>query len=179
MFKHIIAAAFALAQLALLPSAAHATTFYLKDVKFDDGATVNGRFSANQYGIVDYRNVVTSGGTLVAYQYNNNANMQYDPGDSGFTLYHPDYDGYLTIQTAERLDMLNGAAAILTGGASYECSSFSCPGGGIARHVVSGFITTVAPNAVPEPASWALMLAGIGVVGAGLRRRGRFATVLA
>lgn len=29
----------------------------------------------------------------------------------------------------------------------------------------------VTPNAVPEPASWAMMLTGFGIVGAGLRRR--------
>jgi PEP-CTERM motif len=37
-----------------------------------------------------------------------------------------------------------------------------------------------APNAVPEPAAWGLMIGGLGLVGAALRRRkGRMTTVLA
>jgi hypothetical protein len=33
------------------------------------------------------------------------------------------------------------------------------------------------PNAVPEPASWAMMIAGFGLVGAGARRRSRGAVL--
>lgn len=36
---------------------------------------------------------------------------------------------------------------------------------------VVGLSFAVAPGAVPEPASWAMMIVGFGVVGAGLRRR--------
>jgi hypothetical protein len=32
-------------------------------------------------------------------------------------------------------------------------------------------VNVIAPGAVPEPASWAMMLAGFGLIGAGLRRR--------
>jgi hypothetical protein len=32
-------------------------------------------------------------------------------------------------------------------------------------------LTTAAPAAVPEPASWAMMLGGFGLVGGALRRR--------
>jgi hypothetical protein len=37
--------------------------------------------------------------------------------------------------------------------------------------VVSNFDVEARTGAVPEPAAWALMLAGFGLAGAGLRRR--------
>jgi len=36
---------------------------------------------------------------------------------------------------------------------------------------IGDFYTTVAAGAVPEPAAWAMMIAGFGLVGASLRRR--------
>ena len=44
------------------------------------------------------------------------------------------------------------------------------PAGGN-RYIVNGTVTRVATAAVPEPASWALMVLGFGAIGSALRRR--------
>ena len=43
----------------------------------------------------------------------------------------------------------------------------------------TGFINTYLASAVPEPSSWVMMLSGFGMMGIGLRRRSRRATVTA
>lgn len=45
-------------------------------------------------------------------------------------------------------------------------------GGGLQARKVT-YVTTPSPTAVPEPGAWALMIAGFGLAGARLRRRGR------
>ncbi|TFU03828.1 PEP-CTERM sorting domain-containing protein [Polymorphobacter arshaanensis] len=51
--------------------------------------------------------------------------------------------------------------------------------GGPEAFQVAGLTVTAAPlaGAVPEPASWALMLVGFGMTGAAVRRRSRAMTV--
>lgn len=44
-------------------------------------------------------------------------------------------------------------------------------GNGVGNGLVTGSLTLVAAAMVPEPATWALLILGFGVVGAGLRRR--------
>jgi hypothetical protein len=46
-----------------------------------------------------------------------------------------------------------------------ECRGGTCP-------VITPFI----PDAVPEPATWAMMLVGFGMIGAGMRRKARVET---
>ena len=57
---------------------------------------------------------------------------------------------------------------------------YSLPGASqtyVTTNVTTTATTVAAPSAVPEPATWGLMLAGFGVVGAGLRSRRRSTTV--
>lgn len=57
---------------------------------------------------------------------------------------------------------------------------FSTFGGGNSLFVIKGFAAPPVPG-VPEPTTWAMMLAGFGIVGSALRRRFRsaFATAVA
>jgi hypothetical protein len=48
---------------------------------------------------------------------------------------------------------------------------FSTFGGGNSLFVIKGFVAPPTPGAVPESTTWAMMLAGFGIVGASLRRR--------
>ncbi len=60
--------------------------------------------------------------------------------------------------------------AIITKTSSQFGDSFYSPGNGVTEYI-SGTVT--AAGGVPEPASWALMLVGMTVVGAGVRSRRR------
>ncbi|CAM3195595.1 hypothetical protein SPAN111604_09775 [Sphingomonas antarctica] len=157
--------------IALSATAANATTYYLQNVKFADGTSATGSFSTNVSGYPDGHSITTLTGTLTGYHYTNDINVSYNPGVSGFTVYHndPSYKGFLTLTVGQSLDSITTPTVLLTGGTSYECSDYSCPNG-IARNVVSGFLST---TQVPEPASWALMLLGFGALGTGLRHRRR------
>ncbi|MFZ4381301.1 MAG: PEPxxWA-CTERM sorting domain-containing protein [Sandarakinorhabdus sp.] len=60
-------------------------------------------------------------------------------------------------------------------GASFAGTARSISFGGVAGSVVFDDVTfgsaTPGPSAVPEPASWAMLIAGFGLIGATLRRR--------
>jgi len=68
---------------------------------------------------------------------------------------------------------------ILSGTGRFEGASGTFEGSGLAdartrpTHVVIGFIGDINAPAVPEPASWALMLLGFGAIGVVSRRRRR------
>ncbi len=150
-------------------SAADATTYYLKDVRFEDGTTATGSFSTGVTGFPNGHDITTVDGLIAGYHYTPNINVTYDPGDSAITFFHltpTSYEGFLTLAVAGPIDAISGDVALLT--TSYECSSFSCPRG-TPRFVVSGFLTTVVP-AVPEPATWGLTILGFAALGTALRR---------
>jgi hypothetical protein len=165
--------------LALLSSAANATTYYLKDVVFTDGTKARGFFSTGVSGYPDDHNIRTQNGDIAGYHYIHDINVTYNPGDSSFTVYHavPSYDGFLTITIGHSLDSITGDTALSLGGASFECSSYSCPNG-VQRDIASGFLS-LTPQSVPEPAQWALIIGGFGMAGGAMRRRRTTATVTA
>lgn len=119
--------------------------------------------------------------------------------DTGFSFVYS--NPYATATTVSIYDGLNGAgsllaAALLAGTANGDCdtdisyganycpfNSMSIAFSGVAKSVVFGgpsnsqvfddftFGSTVVGGDVPEPASWAMMIVGFGLMGATLRRR--------
>ncbi|WP_242140781.1 PEPxxWA-CTERM sorting domain-containing protein [Sphingomonas sp. TREG-RG-20F-R18-01] len=89
----------------------------------------------------------------------------------------------------------DGGTSFVDGNTTYSLIEFSyrrflgdavqpnvaVPGGDGNDYVGNFRISAVSPGAVPEPATWAMMLMGFGLIGAGVRasRKGRVATRIA
>ena len=90
----------------------------------------------------------------------------------------PQWSNDLHIQFANDLGVAAPTDQIIGGyqGPSFEClNSWSCPAPGnlpdyAVRYLVSGEATLVGAT-VPEPATWAVMMLGLGGIGAALRAR--------
>lgn len=95
------------------------------------------------------------------------------------------YTGALTALDQTKLTLLATLSAPATGGVTQTISvpndsnylvvqAYTPPGGSSGSDIVVAQMvlnTKPVPPSVPEPAAWALMLAGFGLAGAGLRRR--------
>lgn len=64
------------------------------------------------------------------------------------------------------------------GGTALSCGNPLAPGGSSTFTITTSgetgdslFLTSMTPSAVPEPETWAMLLAGLGLVGAAVRRR--------
>jgi hypothetical protein len=168
-----IAAALAVA-LGAASAADAATTLYLKNVRFNDGTYATGFFSFSDAGYPAGHDIVTTDGSIDGYHYLPDINVYHNPDDSDAYFFHssPSYDGYLRLAVTGSIDDITAHASLLRGpSGSQECSTYTCPGAPL-RYVVSGFLST-SLSAVPEPATWGLMVAGFGLAGSALRRSRR------
>lgn len=159
-FKHLMVAV-----VMMLPAAADAKIWKIAGV-FSDGTTLAGRFSLNYYGFLDTAHLTTqangvfSGATYaVPSDSASNNNFSVDVNQA-------DYTADLHLSFASDITLATGGVALLT--TSYECrGSGNCynASGGDVRYLVSGAAT------VPEPATWVLLVAGLGFTGVSLRHR--------
>jgi hypothetical protein len=153
---------------------------------FDDGGSLAGSFDIDQYGFITDWDITTS--TLDYLR-------QPSPGvfESGGNTSHsitvgPDYQDYLLLSFVGALTALSNDNELkVSDGTSFECiGSFNCPVTNDPAHTrfltsgsAAGTQTSIAGGpgggngnpTVPEPATWALMIAGFGFAGAALRRR--------
>jgi PEP-CTERM motif len=164
-------AAVALASAMALPAQAAILNWALGGVTFADGGTASGTFSTDTAtGFVTAFNVSTAGGsTLSPFSYTAGTSTVQD------NLFAP--QSFLLINTAiTRYVALVFANPLTAGGVNslaignFPVGSYECDNCNAVRYVTSGFATTVTA-AVPEPTSWALMIAGFGLVGGAMRRR--------
>jgi hypothetical protein len=166
-------AVYALATAALLGTAtdSKANVTWLVNGVFDDTGTLSGEFTIDQYGfLLNNFNLQTTSGTLLPGFDYNSSDSYYSNG----TFYvdaQPGYQADLHLQFTDSLDVASLNNPIMGGapGPSWECQgSFSCfvPSGGETRYLASGVA-----SAVPEPATWAMMLVGFAGLGfAGYRK---------
>lgn len=139
---------------------------------FADGGTLSGYFTVNVSGYP------TAGNSLFTTTYgpygqtfadgNLNEN-QSDPTQAPATLYFGK-DAYAEDLTLTFADVLTAGTThndlVVGPTASYECHSFSICG----RLLTSGYASIDPIAGVPEPATWGLMIAGFGLIGAAMRR---------
>jgi hypothetical protein len=171
---------------------------------FDDGATLSGYFDINMYDQFSDFDLKTSGGSVVgAQEYKFGAQNLSSWSQPNYIEFSPAYQGDLHIGFALNTGTVALTNDIVTGGdapgPSFECIvSFDCgrvatdgpPADGPTHFLISGYATGVVipdvndggngnggngGNAVPEPAAWALMIAGFGMTGGLLRARRRTA----
>lgn len=168
-----VAAVIAAGALVVIPSAAKADVTWLVDANFADGGTVSGYFTVNTYGYLSSFDLLTTPGDGFASFDYTDQNSYFSNG-AFYVDAQPKYQSDLHLVFADDLNVAVANNPVLGGddGPSYECQgSFSCyvPTDGAIRYITDGF----ASAAVPEPASWAMMLAGFGALGAALRGQRR------
>lgn len=97
--------------------------------------------------------------------------------DFGTDSFSGTFDGGSTFSDTPGIAVTDWLFTILDGTGRFLGASGTFEGAGLAdartrpTHVVIGFIGDINAPAVPEPASWALMLLGFGGMGLALRRR--------
>jgi len=178
MNKFLTSAAMAMALSGVAASAnAEIITWTLDDVTFSDGATASGFFDYDTAtgAAASFDLETTAGGTLGALHYTT-ANAQFyvkDYFSSGSLLWVlNDFSRYINLAFAGPLTTPGTVAlrpGALAGNGSDLSGSWECTNCSTIRDIIGGSVTTAA--AVPEPATWAMMLMGFGALGAVLRRR--------
>lgn len=160
-------------------------TFTDQDVIFNaTGDTATARIDASGLTLVDLSSVIASMGGVVVFSLSEPTVFGLSATQCAagildravarryFSLVTPNltsYDGVSSFSEAAATRTLG------TGGADFAISSGPSAITGITNLRFSAVVA--AANAVPEPASWGLMLAGFGLVGGALRVRRRTATV--
>jgi hypothetical protein len=154
---------------ATLPAQAALITWNLDGVTFTDGSTATGSILMDPTARTSSTfSVSTTAGSLSAFTFNNSNSGLYFGGGAGpnnFILFDTLGQRYFNFSFLSGLNAAGGTFALNTG-SSYECMNCSPY-----RMVTSGSLTTVAAADVPEPATAALLLPALGMLGWMSRRR--------
>jgi hypothetical protein len=158
--------AVAIGALVFAPMAARATTVLI-DGSFVGGGTVTGSIS---YGAGTVFDLKTTGGPFPFEYTSANSGIEQFTGSTfdvfeavGFHNIPSEISELHLVFLGDFFSVPNGGNVQLQS-SSYECfNSFVCPNG---EPSLPGFAIQ---NGVPEPAGWALLMIGLGLVGGGLR----------
>jgi hypothetical protein len=151
-----------LGSVAAGPASALTESWTLVGVTFADGGTLTGTFTDDYYlGAFD---LTSQGGDLIGATYGAGDYTGGAP-PTQIDIYEGTYANDLELVFAKPLDAPSGHNAI-TGFEMF--GSYSDPSLDVSRTIVSGYATSA-----PEPASWALMMLGAGLVGGALRNSRR------
>jgi hypothetical protein len=154
---------------ATLPAQAALITWNLDGVTFNDGSTATGSILIDPTAHTSSTfSVSTTAGALSAFTFNNSNSGLYFGGGAGpnnFILLDSGAHRYFNFSFASGLNAAGGTFALNTA-SSYECMNCNP-----FRRVTSGSLTAVAAADVPEPATAALLLPALGMLGWMSRRR--------
>jgi hypothetical protein len=158
---------------AAAPASAAPIVYNISGGMFADGTAFTGGFtyetSNNSISAFD---VNTNAGVLPAFHYvdaNSGAYVGGGAGPNNFITIADTGTRYFNFSFASSL--ATGASQSISTSSSYECNN--C---GTFRRVTAG---TVSTGAVPEPATWAMMILGMGAVGFAMRRKSNVTTRVA
>lgn len=166
--KIIAAALISGMSLAVVPAHAAVVVWTIQNGAFDDGTSFGGTFTHDSLtNQISAFNIVTGNGVLGGFEYSlatASAFSQPGFGPNNLLFFANQGNRYLNLTFADPLSGSATSHAILT------TSSYECTNCGAYRLVSSGSVISAA---VPEPASWATMISGFGLLGGALRRRQR------
>lgn len=181
MKKSILNAALLAAALLATPLVAQAipVTWTLSGVTFTGGGTASGSFDfdASLNDETAYSNVSITTTTVGAFSgssayygagFNPNESRMFDPLNN---------DGHwLSLRFDTALTSFGGTSVLTNAGGFASTETFSAdeynPESQLTRYVTAGSVTTLPlVTAVPEPETYALMLAGLAAVGFAAKRR--------
>jgi hypothetical protein len=151
---------------AALPAQAALVTWNLENVTFTDGATASGSFTIDAAaGTWSAFSIATTSGALSAYTYDPTTSGLYFNGfgPNSFTIMPGNGQRYLTFSFVAALTDAGGTHAINTP-SSWECMNCS------PWRYMAGSVTSQAAD-VPEPATMAMVLPALGMLGFMSRRR--------
>jgi PEP-CTERM motif len=170
MKKFVLAfAAGTMALCAAAPASAATILWTLRNVTFNDGGQASGTFSTDSNtGLATAFNISTTAGSILTSAFNyTSSNSQlfiqnfFSP--QSFIVVNNPFNRYINLAFANSL-AVGGVNPLRTSG--LLSGSWECTNCGSLRLITGGVATSV-----PEPAAWALMIAGFGLSGAAIRRR--------
>ena len=174
--KLLLAAA--LASASAIPAQAAEVVWSLQGVSFTDGGIASGTFTFNaDTNTISAFSLSVSGGNTTdfpAFTWDSStADAVYVPIFTGLNFRSTSSLRQLRLDPVGSLTNAGGTVALdlssIFGGECYNCTPY--------RAFSSGSLVASAA-AVPEPATWGMMLAGFGAVGWSMRRRRSAAAVL-
>jgi hypothetical protein len=173
IFRSVLIAASLLAG-----SAAQADVHWYVTGHFDDGAALSGWFDINQYGFIANSDVTTSDGSAFVGAHYATPGISTSNTATSLSYFPNLYVDGMTLNFAGDLNVGAPTNALLT--TSYECRTNYCAqNSSVFRYIVSGYASVNPISDVPEPASWAMMIAGFGLAGAAMRRTRRASSAIA
>ncbi len=171
--KHLVAIAAAIAAIATAAPAWAAKTFVLDGVTLQGGGTLTGSFTTDDTlsSLLGVDITASANGAFSAMTYNNVSFADWvSLPTQGFQVSM----GGAAQQLRLNFFPLTATGANILVNSSYEYQNTAGP-----RSVISGRVMLDVPSAVPEPATWAMMIMGFGLAGSALRNRGRKAALAA